>query len=297
MYQRRLPPLGSLRAFEVAARHQSIVAAATELNVTHGAISKQIQLLEQELGTALFERRNRGIHLTRSGRWLAERLESVFSDLDRTMRDFRREDAAPAPLTVSCEPTLCLRMLIPALTELKSATGLDVRVLAAGGYIDIERGHVDVAIRRSDVEMPAANNITMLVRELMGPVMMPSLAKEAHDALPCLHSDTRPSAWKNWSQQTDIVMTGQSINYEHFYLAIQAAEAGQGMAMASLHMVADALTAGRLCAPYGFTPDGTSYYAIQPSGIVDERSNIFIAWLKQQMVCGEHISKYSSKKC
>ena len=141
MRQRRLPPLGSLRAFEVAARHQSIVAATAELNVTHGAVSKQIKLLEQELGAVLFERRNRGIHLTRSGQWLADRLGSVFVDLDRTMREFHRDGEELGPLTVSCEPTLCLRMLIPALTDLKNATGLDIRVLAAGGPIDFQRDH------------------------------------------------------------------------------------------------------------------------------------------------------------
>ncbi|WEJ98714.1 MAG: LysR family transcriptional regulator [Candidatus Sphingomonas phytovorans] len=283
MQYRRLPPLNSLRAFEAAARHSSMASAAAELHVTHGAVSKQIQMLEQELGTPLFERRNRGIHLTRSGRWLAERLEAVFADLRRTMQDFPGGGEMPGPLTISCEPTLCLRLLIPALADLKIATGLDIRVLAAGGPIDFRRDQVDIAIRRSDVAMPAAVETTILADERMGPVMHPGLAARDIATLPRLRSDTRPAAWSAWTQRHPASLAGPVIPYEHFYLAIQAAEAGQGMAMASIHMVADALNDGRLHAPYGFSPDGTHYLAIWPTGQEDDRRDALIAWLRDRM--------------
>jgi LysR family transcriptional regulator, glycine cleavage system transcriptional activator len=298
MSRRRLPPLNSLRAFEAAARHQSIVAAASELSVTHGAVSKQIQILEKDLGASLFDRRNRGIHLTRSGEWLAIRLGSVFGDLGRIMGEFRHVGVEPLPLTISCEPTLCLRMLIPALSELKRETRLDARVLAAGGYIDLDHSHVDIAIRRSDTVIPKATNNSMLAPELMGPVMLPALADTSPELVPCLHSDTRPNAWKDWGHHPNMpkTETRQNIHFEHFYLAIQAAEAGQGMAMASLHMVADALAAGRLCAPYGFKPDGTHYVAIRPSGTVDDRSAVFIGWLKQRMVSREYVASSAGEK-
>jgi LysR family transcriptional regulator, glycine cleavage system transcriptional activator len=67
MPQKRLPNLLALRVFAAAARHGSFVAAAEELHVTHGAVSKQIQSLEADLAVALFERRNRGVHLTERG--------------------------------------------------------------------------------------------------------------------------------------------------------------------------------------------------------------------------------------
>lgn len=279
----RLPPLGSLRAFTVAARHRSIVAAAVELNVTHGAVSKQIQLLEQELGVALFVRRNRGIHLTPDGHWLAERLGAVFADLEQTMRDFRREGVPPGPLTISCEPTLCLRMLIPALPDLKKATGLNIRVLAAGGPIDFRRDHVDIAIRRSDFVIPPSVDVAIIAPEYMGPVMIPPLAHGNGENLPRLHSDTRPDAWDSWSQGSGTTPAGPDIRYEHFYLALQAAEAGQGIAIASLHMVRHALEGGQLVAPYGFIPDGTEYLAIHPKGLVDEQADDFLAWLTRYM--------------
>ena len=188
----------------------------------------------------------------------------------------------PGPLTISCEPTLCLRMLIPALSELKSATGLDVRVLAAGGPIDFRRDHIDIAIRRSDFAMPHAVQTVVLAPELMGPVIAPIQVKK-EKTLPRLISNTRPDAWNDWAARSTTSITGPGIHYEHFYLAIQAAETGQGTAIASLYMVADAIAADRLCAPHGFTPDGTNYLAIRPAGVVDQHCNTFIAWLIGRM--------------
>ncbi|NIJ64234.1 DNA-binding transcriptional LysR family regulator [Sphingomonas leidyi] len=260
-----------------------MASAAAELHVTHGAVSKQIQMLEQELGAPLFERRNRGIHLTPSGRWLAERLEAVFADLHRTMQDFPDVGEIPGPLTISCEPTLCLRLLIPALADLKIVTGLDVRVLAAGGPVDFRRDQVDIAIRRSDFALPTAVETMILADERMGPVMHPVLSARDMETLPRLQSDTRPTAWAAWGQRHPTSLVGPVIPYEHFYLAIQAAEAGQGMAMASIHMVADALNDGRLHAPYGFLPDGTRYVAIWPTGQGDDRRDALIAWLRDRM--------------
>lgn len=260
-----------------------MVAAAAELNVTHGAISKQVQSLEEELGTQLFERRNRGIHLTRRGQWLAEQLETVFGGLRRTMRDFRRLDGGTGPLTLSCEPTLCLRFLIPALGDLKQSTGLDVRVLAAGGPVDFVRDHIDIAIRRSDFPLPPGMEAATLAAECMGPVMHPDLAGADGSILPCLHSETRPEAWQHWSQAGGLAFTGPTIRYEHFYLAIQAAEAAQGVAMASIHMVGDALASGRLTAPHGFLHDGTHYLAIWPGGTTDPRRAAVTGWLQERM--------------
>lgn len=279
----RLPVLGSLRAFEAAARHRSMVAAAGELNVTHGAVSKQVQALEDELGTRLFDRRNRGIHLTLRGAWLAERLEATFADLHRTMRDFRKLDDAAGPLTVSCEPTLCQRLLIPALGALKQDTGLDLRVLAAGGPIDFTRDHVDLAIRRSDFPLPPGMDTATLAAERMGPVVRPDLAEAGGDTLPLLYSETRPDAWQSWNDGGGPRYTGAAIRYQHFYLAIQAAEAGQGIAMASIHMVADAIASRRLVAPHGFLPDGTDYLAIWPADAIDPRRSSLVGWLKDRL--------------
>lgn len=292
MPEPRLPNLAALRTFEATARCGSLVVAATELNVTHGAVSKQIQALERELGTILFERRNRGVHLTRCGAWLAERLSIVFDDLHRTMHDYRALDLAPGLLTISCEPTLCLRLLIPAIGDLKRDTGLDIRVLAAGGSVDFRHGHADVAIRRSDFPMPVGVDVTPLSEEWMGPVMTPALGDQSPEKLIRLHSETRPQAWSDWTRQSGWQPTGGDMRYEHFYLAIQAAQAGQGAALASIHMVAADIRTGLLHAPHGFRRDGTRYLALRPAGVEDDRAALFLRWLGRRM--DEHVTLAAS---
>jgi DNA-binding transcriptional LysR family regulator len=281
MAQRRFPSLSGLRVFEVAARRGSFVAAADELRVTHGAISKQVRALELELGAPLFDRRNRGVHLTPRGLWLAARLNTLFGDLGDMLRDFHAMDAR-TPLTLSCEPTLCLRLLIPAIAALTAETGLDVRVLAAGGPIDFDRDPVDLALRRSDFAIPSGVESCMLAAEWMGPVVAPSQADDDLASLPRLHSATRPDAWSRWAGARDTARD-RDIRYEHFYLALQAAEAGQGAAMASIHMVAPDLESGRLVAPAGFATDGTSYIALSRSGACDPRVARLIDWLAARL--------------
>jgi len=284
---RRLPQLSTLRVFEVAARHQNLVRAAEELNVTHGAVSKQVQALEAELGEALFERRNRGVHLTERAKWLSAKLSEIFLEIETTFQDFRAH-SGPRPLIVSCEPTLCLKLLIPSLSELKHETGLDIRFMAAGGPIDFTRDHVDLAIRRNDFLIDNALFVTDLAEERMGPVASPAFLNERMGAAvkpDLLHSATRPTAWRDWKKRASVPLKARhDVSYEHHYLAIQAAEAGQGLAMASVHMVARDLFLGRLKAPYGFIGDGAKYVLLSPSKVEnDPRQEAFVQWLRAKM--------------
>ncbi|MCJ2126720.1 LysR family transcriptional regulator [Methylobacterium sp. J-077] len=285
----RLPQLGALRVFESAARHGSLTRAAEELHVTHGAVSKQIRSLEADLGEALFVRRNRGVFLTERGRALAARLQSIFGDLHDALADFRSRGLAQ-PLVVSCEPTLCLKFLIPSLGEFVQATGIEVRVLAAGGRIDVRRDHVDLAIRRNDFAIDGAHHARVLCDEAMGPVCAPDAlarfeAETGRFRLPALHTRSRPDSWATWKRlNRPVIACTADRTYEHFYLAIEAALAGQGVVLASIHMVGRDVAAGRLCSPRGFWPDGTQYVALSAHPIEqDERASRFVDWLSARM--------------
>ncbi|WP_234903256.1 LysR family transcriptional regulator [Agrobacterium vitis] len=284
----RLPQLGALKAFAVAARYESFVAAAQELHVTHGAISKQVKNLEESLGEPLFLRRNRAVFLTERGRQLAARLASVFQDLENVVTDFR-SNAYAQPLIVSCEPTLCLKFLIPNLGDLKERTGLDVKVLAAGGKIDFRRDHVDLAVRRNDFAIDPRLHVRELAPEAMGMVCTPQVAADLNNAprhsVPALHTRSRPDAWLNWCKtQPGTRKFNSDIFYEHFYLALEAAMAGQGVALASIHMVTTDMAAGRLAALGAFHQDGTHYLAVSNSDFAaDERRLVFTDWLSQRM--------------
>jgi len=280
---RSLPPLGTLRAFEAAARHQSLMRAAEELHVTHGAVSRQIQALEEDLGEPLFERRNRGIFLTDRGKWLSVRLTDIFAELNGTFQDFRAH-SQPRPLIVSCEPTLCLKLMIPSIADLRRETGLDVRFLAAGGPIDFRRDHVDLAIRRNDFPIDGDIFSVELAKEWMGPVSTTG-ATGPETPTDLLHSATRPTAWREWKVRSGVKLGGgNDIVYEHFYLSIQAAEGGQGMVIASAHMVGRDLALGRLVAPHGFVKDGTKYLALSSTDFaLDPRKPVMIDWLAKRM--------------
>src|SRR5690606_13034497 len=116
---RDLPPLGALRAFDAAARHLSLTRAAAELNVTHGAVSRQVKELEAFLGRALFHRRSRGLELTSEGRMLAFTTGKLFEDLRdavSALRDVRQ----PGVITVSTVPSLAARWLVPRIAAFQS---------------------------------------------------------------------------------------------------------------------------------------------------------------------------------
>lgn len=281
----RLPPLNSLRVFEAAARHGSFVRAADELHVTHGAVSRQIRLLEAAFGRPLFERRNRAVFLTEVGRTLQEGCADALGRLAGTWQRLRA-DAKPAPLVVSCEPTIAMRWLIPRQARCPER----IHLLAAGGPVDFVRDRIDVALRRDDFRRASTLHAEPVVNEWMGPVCAPSLAPallrpRTGRPLRLLHARTRPKAWANWLSATGRNLDGATHDhYEHFYLSLQAAAAGLGVSMASWHMVRDEIEQGRLVAPMGFMADGSQYLLLSALPIpADTAGGRFLAWLRDEL--------------
>lgn len=286
----KLPPLGSLRVFDAAARHEAFGRAAEELHVTHGAVSRQIKQLEQALGLTLFERRNRAVFLTDSGRRLRVLTRSLFEQLTAGLAQLR-QPAADAPLVLSCEPTIAMMWLIPRLPDFQRAhPGVQVHLYAAGGPVDFAAQGVDVALRRNDFEWGAALHAERVCEEWTGPVCRPGVAggsgpgDGAWNGAPALGSATRPGAWRQWAQASGRKAprrTGPV--YEHFYLSLQAAAAGLGIAIGSALMVRDALRDRRLEAPCGFVRDGSAYFLLSPRAYRDDpRAAAFLAWLRQE---------------
>jgi DNA-binding transcriptional LysR family regulator len=289
-----LPPLGTLVAFEATVRHASVSRAAAELHLTHGAVSRQIQQLERALGISLFDRRNRSVVPTRAAVAFAEQLTDALDLLSAAARRVRAA-TQPEPLVLSCEPTLLMRWLIPRLPALAgTAPELNLHLVASGGPVAFERESIDVAIRRNDFALPDGLPNFELFDELVGPVCTPDLAEDVHTAadlarLPRLHSRTRPTAWPDWagghgapSNSTSSGETGSEQTFEHFYLSLQAAVSGLGVAIGPLALVRDDLAAGRLVAPFGFVPDGSRYLLLTALPADDERVTVLVAWLREQ---------------
>ncbi len=278
----RLPSLLALRCFEAAARLEHFSRAADELHLTHGAVSRAVRLLEDELGVALFERRGRRVYLTGAGRTLAQAVSGGFQLMRNAVSELRTTARQERRWVLSCEPTLLMRWLIPRWPDFQARhPEIDVHLVAGGGPVSFANG-VDLAIRRDDFAWPASYHAAPLFAERVGPVCRPDkvatwcTTKGKKAALgpkaPLLHTRTRPDAWQAWATatgQTLAACAGQS--FEHFYFSLQAAVAGLGVAIGSWHMVRDDVDNGLLAAPLGFVEDGSHYCLLSPHAL-DEHS-------------------------
>jgi LysR family glycine cleavage system transcriptional activator len=281
---RRLPSLNALRAFEAAGRHGRMTLAADELHVTHSAISRQVQHLEQVLGVALFEGPKNALRLTEAGNRLMSGLTPAFDQLDMAVRSVA--DTDEGTLDVSCPGTFTMRWLIPRLYRFRAEyPGIEVRLSASSQPLNVARDSFDVAIRAGSAPWPDALEVTHLFDEQIGPVVSPGLAQSvANDvnAVPLLHSRSRRHAWADWSMRAGVSITDRSANeYEHFYFMLEAASAGLGVCIAPWQLVADDVRAGVLVAPRGFIGSGQSYVALRRPR-QHRKSTMFCAWLAQE---------------
>src|ERR1700759_2771342 len=132
MGRRRLPPLNAIKAFEAAARLGSFARAAAELNVTHGAVSRQVRLLEDWLGTRLFLRTSRNAVPTQMGKDLLAEAGPALDRLAAVSQRLRNPMPAARPLRVSALPTFAMRWLIPRLPEFqRHHPGLEMLIVTA----------------------------------------------------------------------------------------------------------------------------------------------------------------------
>jgi len=289
----RLPALSVLRAFEATVRHESVMRAARELHLTNGAISRAVRELESDLGFDLFKRGNRTIAPTAIARGLAEDIRSNLDALAGALNRAQRLSAPYRSLVLSCEPTFLIRWLIPRLTDLQAAIRPagpgdepDLRLISAGGVVPFARDGIDLAIRRTDFPIGADLVAEPFLTEQVGPVCRPDrvgeLAGDGPIQAVLLHSATRPAAWKRWAQATGTPLgPTRELRFEHFYLSLQAAIAGAGVAIGPIALVADDIVAGSLVAPRGFIADETRYVLMAPrSGLDRAVFDRMLTWLR-----------------
>ncbi len=273
---RDLPSLNALRSFEAAARLESVSRAADELNVTHGAVSRQLRSLEDELGVALFEKAGRGLKLTGSGRLLRDSCEQAFGDL-RNACIAVRQAQAQAPFLLACPGSLLARWFIPRLDRLnRELPELNLHLSASEAELDPRRPGVTATLLFAAPPWPTDLAAYPLIAERIGPVFSPRLAsaqrlqRNPADALlgePLLHTASRPTAWLDWADNVGLdpadLRRGQG--FEHLYYLLEAALAGIGVAIAPELLVADDLAAGRLVAPWGFVETGNQLVLLAAS--------------------------------
>jgi LysR family glycine cleavage system transcriptional activator len=255
MTRPRLPPLNAIKAFEAAARLGSFTGAADELGVTHGAVSRQVRLLEEWLGRRLFVRTSRNAVPTRAG---AELLAEVAPALDRVADAAARLRDRPGRgvLRISALPTFAMRWLIPRLSEFqRDHPHVELRIVTASTAAEQFQMDVDVVISGP------AEQSGWTGRRFLGEARLPLLSPELLQRVPLqqisdlaehtlLHAATLLDAWPRWLVEAghpDLKPVREQV-YEHFYFAIQAALQGLGVIMGPVALVAEELRDGRLVA-------------------------------------------------
>jgi LysR family glycine cleavage system transcriptional activator len=294
--RRRLPPLNAVRAFEAAARLGSFKEAAAELSVTQGAVSQQIRLLEEWLGPpALFRRSVRRVVLTPAGAALLAEFGPALDRISGAVQQHRARqgDAPAAVLRVNALATFSMRWLLPRLTRFRDEhPDIEVRLSTSNETIDALSESFDVVIRGGPDTFHGFSS-RFLLSERRLPVCSPALLEQQplDDVADLgrhtlLHVSSMPRLWRDWLTEAgryDLRPAG-SLTLDHFYLTIQAALDGLGIAMGPTALIADDLATGRLLTPF---PDislpARSYFAYLPDGQnIDPHTAVFCDWLEQQ---------------
>lgn len=287
MGRSNIASLNALRAFEAAGRLGRMVAAAEELHVTHGAVSRQIKQLEEALGIRLFEGpKNRPV-LTEAGRHMLPLLTSAFDQIDRAIHEVA--DTAGGVLTVSCPGTLMMRWLIPRLHDFNDLhPDIEVRVVASDGRVDLARAAHDIAIRLLPRPIEKSDDMAtaVLFDEAVGPVMTATLAEDAGVSsvedlrgVRLLNTRSRPESWHHWLNAigAQVPPHDKEAEYEHFYFLFEAVLAGLGVGLLPWQLAADEIGSGRLVAPFGFSDNGQSQVILWRRG-ARARERTFVDW-------------------
>ncbi|QHE94895.1 transcriptional regulator GcvA [Pandoraea fibrosis] len=268
----RLPSLNALRAFEAASRHLNFRLAAEELGVTQGAVAQQIRGLEAALDMKLFERHPRALTLTENGRRYAGGVRRAFEMLAEATQALR---PAPLRLTISVTPTLASKWLIPRLPAfLETHPDIDLRILATDRLSHFQADAVDLAVRYGKPPFGSGLAVDLLFEEVQVAVASPqtiaalghpgetgslrghALLHDAHNAWPQFLELAMPQA---------PMSVAKNVRFNQTALAIDAAVAGQGLALAHTDFIVADVAAGRLIRLFDTElRTGAGFYIVSP---------------------------------
>src|SRR5216684_2231407 len=286
------PSLAALRAFETAARTMSFTGAALELNQTQGAISHQVNTLEARLGVKLFERHAHGLKLTEAG---GRYLPLVRDSLERlrTAEDLVRLER-PSVLTVTVSPNFASKWLVPRLGGFSvTHPNLDLRISASLQHVDFSREDIDLAVRHGTGDWPELH-VTRLCAEELFPACSPSLLRNGPPIRSpadlighVLIHDRSREHWRAWLAAFGVECPASERGpvFDQTALAIDAALAGQGIALARTALASLDLIAGRLVRPLEEAmPAEFSYWIVCRKAVADTpKISQFRSWLIEQV--------------
>ena len=291
--------VSALHTFMLVAQYPSFSAAAKELHITTGAISQQLLQLESKIGFSLFERHSRGVKLTEAGETLRAVVQRSFHDIEESLHNLeQRENRKEIRLKLT--PSLAFKWLLPKLEDFYHQNpDIQVQLFAEGALVDSERKDFDLAIDYGPFPYNRKNSELLMAESLL-PVMSPSYLKAhpwledisnnqnywdevnlLHDAMPWAKAP-RDYEWLYWASEMGVeISTLKGHFFNRTDMAMSAAEAGVGIAMARSMLLQNELETGKLISPFKLIPANAGYFLITHNP--NETTATFTQWLKGQV--------------
>jgi DNA-binding transcriptional LysR family regulator len=292
----RLPSLDLLRGFEAAARHMSFTRAAAELHVTQSAVSRQIRTLEESIGVPLFRRLNRALLLTEEGQALARAAGIALGGIEQALTRLSAR-ADDLPVTVTTTVSFAALWLVPRLARFRAIhADTDVRLAATNEMIDLARDRIDVAVRFCEPGA-APPGAAPLIGEEVFPVASPRLLRDRkrplkepadlrHHVLLHLEDPQGDQPWLTWGEWlTALKIPGLkpagALRFSHYDQLVQAAIAGEGVALGRAPLIERLLGSRELAAPFRdrVTVNRKYFVIVAPQSRERPRVRQLVDWL------------------
>jgi LysR family transcriptional regulator, glycine cleavage system transcriptional activator len=298
------PPLTALRAFVAAARHESLRQAAVGLSVTPSAISHQIRVLEDWVGTPLFVREVRQVRLTSVGRRLFNRLDKGFDAINSAL-DEASTAAKDTVLRVSALPLFTSVWLIPRLERFEACFGkLAIEIDTTSKLVDLDRGEVDIAIRNVPKPHPQ-----LVARKLLDLRVVPLCAPSVAADLKCpedlgratfIHIAAGSRGWKQWLANAglDQLKPRSNLSFDTIPAALDAAAMGRGVLLGLDPLIWDAPASRDLVIPFRSAVQSAGAYFVVHRRADRSRHAVraFSDWLVQEMKADSQRLKLVSRR-
>jgi LysR family glycine cleavage system transcriptional activator len=288
----QLPSLAALRTFEAAARHLSFTKAGAELNLTQSAVSRHIRGIEEYLGVLMFERVRQRLILTDAGRAYSRDIRTGLEQMQSATVNLVAHQGRGGILRLATPPAFCVKWLIPRLDRFSNAhPNILIDLVTRNTTFNFETEPLlDAAIHYGNNDW-----VGVMVDRLVGEEMVTVCSQDYLDRHPPLHSASdlrnhvllqptrRPNTWHDWLEANNVsgMNAWAGPRFEHFYMIIQAAIAGLGVALLPRLLVNDDLISQRLIIPFdGSFVSRDAYGLVYPaSKRNDPRLEQFRKWL------------------
>lgn len=294
MKKRNLPPLNALRLFETAAHANSLSDAAEELGMTHGAVSRQIKLLEAWLGQPLFERQGQRSVAAEHARAFAAEISTAFDIISDAAVRFGKTPNTRT-IRVNAQTTFAMHWLIPRLPAFHSQyPDIEISVSTSNSSEVKGLSGFDVLIRRDALNKPEWRYFEKkaLFEEKLTLIAAPKLLATKTLNTPAdlathvvVLSSTRSGEWERWMKQAGVgeVRPERFQRFEHNYISLQAIIDGVGVGIGGIQMLGHDLQGNRLVTPLAIQAKGSRYVAlIAPDVDKSSSLNRFVAWLERE---------------